>query len=125
MLPHEYPFRFVDSEAGGDSLSVLVTGNGTWSRGEPGPELLAVEILAQAAAVLLPRMGGKEGNLEGALAGVSDLRLDPGCLLPGAKLVARVELEGRYGSLIRVAGRLEDGDRTPVEGRLLLSVTSA
>ena len=66
---------------------------------------MAVEILAQAAAVVLP---GEEGNPRSAwLAGIDGAQFERP-LVAGDRLLARAQLEGRFGRLVKARGELRD-----------------
>lgn len=119
MLPHEYPFRLVERRRG-EAVVVSLTVDASWCRGAGAyPAVLALEILAQAAILALPEAdaGGR-----GLLAGIDNARfLAP--LEPGDELLARLELAGRFGRLIKVSGTLEDAQgRRLVEAGLLLAL---
>ncbi len=113
MLPHRYPFRFVDEGRGG-SVSVSLTFGSPWlQRGEPLPLGLAVEILAQASHVLL---GGGESVY---LAGIEGARLLAPCQV-GDRLEAQAKREGAFAGMFRVSAALErDGVRV-AEATLIL-----
>jgi acyl dehydratase len=71
------------------------------------PAVLAIEILAQAAAVVLAQEAGDGDPASGRgwLAGVDEARfLQP--LAPGMTLRARVSVEGRFGRMVKVRGEL-------------------
>ena len=114
VLPHRYPFRFVDEGRGGSSVSVFLTSDSPWlQRGEPLSLGLAVEIMAQASHVLL---GGGENVY---LAGVESARLLASCEA-GDRLEAQAKREGAFAGMFRVSAALErDGVRV-AEATLIL-----
>lgn len=125
MLPHAFPFRLVETQEGGGVVVTLSAG-GTWWRGRQGPPaVLALEILAQAAILVLARGDGQEGSRQegrGLLAGVDRASFHRP-LSPGDRLDARVELRGRFGRLVKVTGSLirQDGE-VVTEADLLLAL---
>lgn len=102
MLPHEYPFRLTE-RLDGDRVGVRVSSGAAWMRGAgPLPAVLAIEILAQAAILLLPSLSGAG---KGLLAGVDHAEwLAPPTA--GDSLEARIEVEGKFGALVKVRGKL-------------------
>lgn len=123
MLPHAFPFRLVDRGSGGRELPLLWTVNAALGRGvSEVPAMLAIEMMAQSALVLLAgERGGGEGEGAGLLAGVDGVAFHAP-LVPGDRLEAHVELAGRFGRLLKVRARLERGGATVVEGDLLLAL---
>lgn len=123
MLPHAYPFRFVERRPDG-RLVVAISAAAGASRGAPLPAVLAIEILAQAAlAGLAPEgeAGEGKGTGLGLLAGVDEARFHQP-LRPGDQVTAMVETEGRFGRLVKAAGRLEREGEVVAEARLLLAL---
>ena len=135
MLPHAYPFRFVERATGPAGEPALAwTVNGALARGaEDLPPMLALEMMAQSALVALPAgASGDRGEskaegpvVRGLLAGVDGVSfLAP--VRPGDALRAQAEVVGRFGRLIkarvtlsRVVGAIVE----PVaEGDLLLAL---
>ena len=117
-LPHQYPFRFVDT--------VLEERDATFSRGRvsmtvtanqracSGPDwgmsLLLAEVIAQSA--LLLEGGDPEIGRSGFLAGIERFTVDRSPS-PGERISVEVSLIARFGSVVRFAGRI-DGDPGPV-----------
>lgn len=103
MLPHEFPFRLVDLQRG-EAASASLTANANWLRGGEGlPSALLIEILAQAAILLLPETG--EGG-RGLLAGIDQAQFGETPLRPGERLEVRVERAGHFGRLAKVSGSI-------------------
>lgn len=113
---------------------VALTGGAWWSRGTAVPELLAIEMLAQAAVLLLDPPaadagdGGSrsvQGMAAGYLAGVEGIELRAP-LEPGDRYAIEVVLERRFGSLLKVRATMRNGldaDAAVVAcGSLLLGV---
>lgn len=126
MLPHAYPFRFLD-RVGDDGVVVLVSSGATALRGGAElPPLLALEILAQAALVTLAPPAPAEERVTshpgaiGLLAGVEGLRLDS-AVRAGDRLVASVALLARFGSLSKVRAELRRGETIVAAAELLLA----
>ena len=151
MLPHAFPFRLVDRAADGPaqptaslplgrqedvalaasrrrgSLPLAWTVDGALDRGAGvAPAMLAVEMMAQAALVLLARDGGGGGG-EGAgdgpgmLAGVDGLVFHA-TLGAGDRLEAHADVAGRFGRLVKVRARLTREGAVVAEGDLLLAL---
>lgn len=124
MLPHAYPFRLVDRAGDGAGQPVAWTVGGALDRGAgAAPAMLAVEMMAQAALVLLARGGSGEGPGEGAglLAGVDALVLHA-TIGAGDRLEAHAEVAGRFGRLVKVRARLTRDGAAVAEGDLLLAL---
>ena len=81
------------------------------------PEAFAVEILAQAALLLLPQ----EAKGEGYLAGIEEARL-LAPLAPGMRLRVRVRLIARYAGVIKIAGEIEGETSRVAEAKLILTL---
>jgi len=96
-----------------------VTVGAAWSRGSDVPPTMAIEILAQAALVLLPASRDEAREVTGYLAGADRVRLMRP-LRPGESFVARVSLKRRYGRIVTVHGRLEVEDELVAEADLLI-----
>lgn len=129
MLPHAFPFRFAETVHEG-RVAVSLSADAHWGRdGHPYPGTLAVEILAQAAILLLPgpesgdggtAKAGQEG--EALLAGIDGAEIRAP-LLPGERLWARLELDRRLGRLVKARGTLErDSGEEVARAGLLLAV---
>lgn len=106
-------------------MEVVLSAGGAWWRGPHSPlRALALEILAQAAIVVLGQgEGGPKGGPKGGLLAGIDRAVFRGDLLPGERLEARLELRGRFGRLVKVAGSLSrPGGETVVEADLLLAL---
>jgi len=105
-----------------------VSSNAALLRGAASlPTFLAVEMMAQAALVALPR---GESAVEvasdtprtGVLAGVDALRCDVP-LVPGDRLLARATLLGTFGGVVKARVELLREEQVVAEGDLLLSLT--
>jgi hypothetical protein len=119
VLPHEFPFRFLDRSAEGGALWVTLTANGAASRGSAYPQLLGVEILAQAASALLAPDGDVRQQ-QGRLAGIDGVRFHRP-LRGSERLRAQAQLVRRYGRLVQVRVTLSNARHEPVvDGELLL-----
>jgi 3-hydroxymyristoyl/3-hydroxydecanoyl-(acyl carrier protein) dehydratase len=123
VLPHAFPFRLVDRTGGRAALPLLWTVNAALGRGAAEvPAVLAIEMMAQAALVLLAgEAGGGPGEGAGLLAGVDGVTFHAP-LAAGDRLEAHAELAGRFGRLLKVRGRLTRDGATVVEGDLLLAL---
>jgi 3-hydroxymyristoyl/3-hydroxydecanoyl-(acyl carrier protein) dehydratase len=112
VLPHKYPFQFVESRAGAAEIA-LTTGSPWFRDGGALPLSLAIEIMAQASHVLL---GGAAGVF---LAGVEEARI-LAQLGAGDRLVPSADLTGRFGQMIRVAARLHRDGQLVAQATLIL-----
>jgi 3-hydroxymyristoyl/3-hydroxydecanoyl-(acyl carrier protein) dehydratase len=125
VLPHGYPFRFVDiveRPAGpgfkGGRVLTRITANGRGAMGEgwQSPMLLA-EAIAQAA--LLLEGGDPEAGRRGYLAGIQDF----GVTRPpraGETLEIEVALAGRFGAVLRFDGSVSAGGELLARGSVLV-----
>jgi hypothetical protein len=121
MLPHAFPFRLVEGRRA-DRVGVRVAADGAVLRGEDlASPALAVEILAQAALLLLGEEGGGE---EVYLAGVDGAEC-PAPLAAGQLLQAGARVVGRLGSMVKVEAWLEREDASPVARAGLLLIVRA
>ena len=148
MLPHAFPFRLVDRADDGPgqptaslplgrqedpalaasrrrgSLPLAWTVGGALDRGAgAAPAMLPVEMMAQAALVLLTRDGSGEGEGErvGLLAGVDGVVFHA-TLAAGDRLEAHADVAGRFGRLVKVRARLTRDGAVVAEGDLLLAL---
>ena len=102
---------------------LALSAGAVWGRGEtPYPGALVIEMLAQAAILLLesPTAGaaGTAGT-QALLAGVEDFELhEPP--RPGQRLLATAEVLARFGGTVKVGGRLEADGRELATAALLL-----
>lgn len=84
-------------------MRIRLTVGGHWIRAAGTlPRFLAIEMLAQAAAVLL---AGEDRGAPGYLAGVEEARW-AGDFAAGDDLEARVAVDARLGALTRISGAL-------------------
>ena len=139
MLPHAYPFRLVERAAGPTGEPLLAwTVDAALGRGAAAmPAVLALEMMAQSALLALPPpedlpVGAGEPPM-GLLAGADAVRFSAP-VAPGDRLVARAELVGRFGRLVKARvtlSRLAPGGagaagtepaETVAEGELLLAL---
>jgi len=135
ILPHRSPFLMIDrlvSRVPGRSCLALkrVSFNDPGIRsGEDGrsPELnpfFLVEAMSQAAALAAaaPAGDGEGGEPRaGFLAAIRDFRASRR-VEPGDTLEVRAEVLGRFGGLVKVAGRVDLDGETVGEAELTLSV---
>ena len=154
MLPHAFPFRLVDRADDGPgqptaslplgrqedpalaasrrrgSLPLAWTVGGALDRGAgAAPAMLAVEMMAQAALVLLTRDGSGEGAGEGQgegervglLAGVDGVVFHA-TLAAGDRLEAHADVAWRFGRLVKVRARLTRDGAVVAEGDLILAL---
>lgn len=124
-LPHEYPFRFVDSvsQRPGPDFSegrvrVRVSANGRGSMGEAwrSPLLLA-EAVAQAA--LLLEGGDPEAFARGFLAGLDGFEFAR-APRAGETLEIRVRLSARFGAVVRFDGEVFSEEERIAHGGVLV-----
>lgn len=126
MLPHAFPFRLVDRAGDGAGQELSWTLGGALDRGVgAAPAMLAVEMMAQAALVLLSREGGGDADAgtpgAGLLAGVDGLVLHS-VVGAGDRLEADAAVAGRFGRLVKVRARLTREGVVVAEGDLLLAL---
>jgi 3-hydroxymyristoyl/3-hydroxydecanoyl-(acyl carrier protein) dehydratase len=124
MMPHAYPFRLLERGPGDDgALPLRWTVNGALDRGLGAmPPVLAVEMLAQAALVLLGGAGDAGGGGGGLLAGVEEVAFHAP-LRAGDRLEAHATVTGRFGRLVKARAWIARGGDTVVEGELLLALS--
>lgn len=117
-LPHQYPFRFVE-EAAGDGMILCLSAGGRYvdSRGLM-PQMLTLEMLAQACFFLLP--DATDEPVELALAGIENARFGA-APRAGDRLRATGELVARFGPMVRVKARLTRDEELLTEAELLLA----
>lgn len=124
-LPHRYPFQLIDVVRAGDQDRALfrLSANAVLAREGAFPAVLAIEILAQAAMVVLERDGGEAGY--GYLAG-ADVELRPVLcerpFAPGDTLAATVARSAGFGSLLKVRGELDRDGETVATANLMLAI---
>jgi 3-hydroxymyristoyl/3-hydroxydecanoyl-(acyl carrier protein) dehydratase len=121
MLPQRHPFRLVDRRED-DAVAVALSSDSTLLRGRECSLTLAIEILAQAALLLMSSSaaaGGESQPQAAFLGGIDDARLLQ-ALLPGDRLLARAEVAGRLGAMVKLATRLERQGERVAEATLLL-----
>jgi 3-hydroxymyristoyl/3-hydroxydecanoyl-(acyl carrier protein) dehydratase len=118
ILPHRFPFELADRRSG-ERVVLALSAGAVWGRGEtPYPGTLVIEMLAQAAILLL--RDAASGS-QAMLAGVEDFTLlEPP--RPGQRLLATAELQARFGGTFKVDARLETEGRTLATAALLLVV---
>lgn len=127
MLPHRYPFQLVEPARPG-RLRLRLSASATLDRGAGFAHPLALEILAQAAA--LDAAAGYDGNDDvpaapGSVAAFDAVRfadeLATRPLAGGDTLEARIETVGGFGRLLKVRGELDRDGVTVVSAELLLA----
>ncbi len=130
-LPHDYPFRFVDtvSRAAGPDFSdgrvrVRISANAWGAMGEAWQSpLLLAEAVAQSA--LLLEGGDSESARRGFLAGLEDFAFTRPPRA-GETLEIRVRLTARFGAVARFDGEVvsldgvEDGADAIAKGAVLV-----
>ncbi|MBZ0113821.1 MAG: hypothetical protein K8J08_15270 [Thermoanaerobaculia bacterium] len=131
-LPHRHPFRFVATGEQGssedvrwDQVRVRLTHGGPWGRLRDGcfPDFFAIELMAQACAVILaadPNGPATVPTKLGLLAGVSDFQLESP-LRVGDTLVAEAQRQGTFGALTKVQATLSRNQTIVARAGLLLS----
>lgn len=125
MIPHRFPFRFVDDAASvPDGVAIRCSGGDWAGRGLDIPAFLGLEMLAQASILLLRDAGAPSGTLPETF---RDVRLGGvqaasflGAFRPGDLLVARTRVAGRFGKTLKVTGTLERDGSALLEADLLL-----
>jgi len=114
VLPHRYPFRFVEEVAPGGPVTVAVSHVSPWLQRAPSLGLaLAIEIMAQAAHVLL------EGGPTVYLAGVENAELFSE-IEPGDRLQAHASALAGFGGMTKVATSLARQDDPVAQATLIL-----
>ena len=125
VLPHAYPFRFVDTVlqlpgpgVSGGRIRARVSANGRASMGQgwQSPLLLA-EAIAQAT--LLLEAGDPEAGKRGYLAGIQGLQMTRPPQA-GETLEIEVRLAGSFGPVFRFDGRVLSGDEVLASGSVLV-----
>lgn len=111
VLPHRYPFRWIDDRPDPDGhRSVrLTSGLGTLRGAVECPPIFAIEILAQAAAFqLLPRTDAPEEGQAGTvyLAAIRHAELPRILGSAGDRLEAHVEVRRTFGRMADIHGEL-------------------
>jgi 3-hydroxyacyl-[acyl-carrier-protein] dehydratase len=125
VLPHVYPFRFVDTvvrERNADfsegTVSMRVSANGRAAMGESwASPLLLAEAIAQSA--LLLDGGDADLGRRGFLAGLDGLELTR-APLAGETLFVNVRLAGRFGAMAKFDGLVRSGEETIARGSILV-----
>ncbi len=115
-LPQTYPFRLVERRSD-ERVVAQLTVDAHWLRGADRlPAALALEMMAQAAHLLLA--GSGSGPI--FLAGIdqAELRAPLGA---GDRLLASARVVGSFGPLTKVAARLERDGETVAEASYLLA----
>jgi len=119
VLPHRFPLRLVD-RCQGREVVVVTTAGAAYARGAAGPPgSLSIEILAQAAHLLL----APEERGPAYLAGLEDGHFPP-TLPPGAELRATARWIARVGSMVKVAAALEADGQPVARVQLWLAVAT-
>jgi 3-hydroxyacyl-[acyl-carrier-protein] dehydratase len=125
ILPHAYPFRFVDTvvrERNADfsegTVSLRVSADGRAAMGESwGSPLLLAEAIAQSA--LLLEGGDADLGRRGFLAGLDGLELTR-APIAGETLFVEVRLAGRFGAMAKFDGLVRSGGETLARGSILV-----
>ena len=120
MVPHRYPFRWIDTRSD-DRARLRLTQVGSARDAAALPSTLVLEILAQGALALLA--GGGETPKEAILAAIDDARLpspdQP--LRPGDTLEVEVRSRRGLGSLLRLETVLWRDDEVVASARLTVA----
>ncbi len=117
QLPHRFPFRWLDGVEGGKARA-LVSANSTWLRGDAAvPSAFLVELVAQAAAVLLPEPGA--APRQHWLAGIDRLEMHAE-VRAGDLLEVSVVAGRRFGPAMRVEGTVSTAGTAVADVVLLL-----
>ena len=124
-LPHDYPFRFVDTvtQAAAPDFSdgrvrVRISANAWGARGEAWQSpLLLAEAVAQSA--LLLEGGDAESARRGFLAGLEDFAFTRPPRA-GETLEVRVRLTARFGAVARFDGEVLSGQDAIAKGAVLV-----
>jgi len=133
LLPHRYPFQFVDRvlefEDGARIVALKnVSINEPFFRGhfpeQPVmPGVLICEALAQAGALLAHRsQGGVAAGRVGVLTGLDDVRFRRP-VLPGDQLLLEVRVVKRRLTLWKMQGVARVGDHVVAEAAFMLTET--
>ncbi len=119
MLPHRFPLRLVDRRQGREVVALTTVG-AEYARGPGGPPgSLSLEILAQAAHLLL----APEADGPVYLAGLEEGEFPPS-LPVGAELRATARWLARLGSMVKVEAVLESQGHQVARVQLWLGVGS-
>ncbi len=114
MLPHQYPFRFVEESPPGGPVTVSVSHGSPWLQRFPSLGLaLAIEMMAQAAHVLL------SGGPTVYLAGVENAELFSE-IEPGDRLQAEASVLAGFGGMTKVATSLARQETRVAQATLIL-----
>jgi hypothetical protein len=114
-LPHGFPFRFIDLLPPDGAIVRLSSNSYTQRDGLPLPGPVLLEILAQAAQLLLASSRSREDKSKGTatrgyLAAIDNAQFSPllqqDPLRPGDTLRARVTKTAQLGRLIKIHGTL-------------------
>ncbi len=132
-LAQGFPFRFLDQILPGE-VRVRLTSTAASQRGLPAlPNILLLEILAQAAQALLAEGSGRaeDTGKRGSLAAMDNVRFSA-CLaelplLAGQTLRAQAEKSASFGRLIKIHGKIfrevtEGVEEEIAEADLMLSL---
>lgn len=127
ILPHRYPFLFVDKIidlAPGKSATGLkaVTSNEDILLFSPS---LIIEAMAQVAGITLSfNNQHRAGDYSGYLIEVKDFSFLEEIHI-GDRLFLDIELTQKFGNLFRFAGKAHAGDRIIAKGELSIAVVSS
>ena len=124
-LPHEYPFRFVDTVVSDrdpsfsrGTVATRVSANGRAAAGDQwASPLLLAEAIAQAALAL--QGADRETQRRGFLAGIDGLEVAR-LPRPGDSLEIDVRLSARFGAIVRFEGVVRCGQERIATGAVLV-----
>ncbi|MCS7249398.1 MAG: 3-hydroxyacyl-ACP dehydratase FabZ [candidate division WOR-3 bacterium] len=129
ILPHRYPFLFIDKILNIEESKIIalkqVTYNEWFFIGHfPDfpimPGVLMVEAMAQASGILICKnLEMNEKDLIPLFLGIEKIRFRK-AVKPGDTLIIEAELKNKMGNIFKVSGKIEVNKQVVCEGDLLL-----